>query len=313
VDPTEAWNRQWRAPLLSTLAGSLDGPTLALIEAGWAEFFRELPAKARVLDVGTGNGYLALLALDNGKRFEVHGADAASIDPPQALPALRTRLEKIRFHPDTPAEDLRFADATFDAVVGQHALEYADIKGALREIARVLKPGGRIRFLLHAAESEILNANVPKIRQYRFVLNEARLFELTEQSVAAALAGKGDGGKALREALTLAASRFQDDANTGDLTALLGLLGGCFDRRGDFSGLPAVRAWLAENRAETEAALARIEAMERAGVPEAALGQIAAWCREAGLENAAAAKLSTRSGGLLGWVLTAAKSERMKT
>lgn len=311
MEPTEAWNRQWRAPLLSTLAGSLDPGTLQFIEDGWGEFFSGLANKARILDIGTGNGYLALLALrssnQTGKGFEVHGADAAAIDPPGAVPGFKSRLEKIQFHPETPAENLRFADSTFDAVVGQHALEYCQVGAALREIARVLKPGGKARFLMHAAGGEILSANLPKIAQYRHILAEAQLFELAETSVAEALAGGGDKGKGLFRALDAAAERFRADVNTADLAALLGLLRGCFGCRADFSGMTAIRQWLKENRAEAEAALARIEAMARAAVREDALPGLVAAAEDAGFHRARADKLSTRSGGLLGWILNADK------
>ena len=49
-----------------------------------------------------------------------------------------------------PAENLPFADASFDTVISTLVLcTVEDQNGALSEIRRVLKPGGRLRFIEH--------------------------------------------------------------------------------------------------------------------------------------------------------------------
>ena len=47
------------------------------------------------------------------------------------------------------AENLPFADHTFDRVISRVSLPYTDIPKALKEIGRVLKPGGTIWLTLH--------------------------------------------------------------------------------------------------------------------------------------------------------------------
>jgi SAM-dependent methyltransferase len=50
---------------------------------------------------------------------------------------------------------LDFADATFDAVVGRHGLMFADAPAdAVREAARVLRPGGRYAAMVWAARED---------------------------------------------------------------------------------------------------------------------------------------------------------------
>jgi SAM-dependent methyltransferase len=92
----------------------------------------------RLLDVGCGTGLMLQLASDRGA--QVTGVDVA----PGLLAVARQRL---------PAADLwladmdrlPLADASFDAVVGANTFQFAgDPPGALREAARVCRPGGAV-------------------------------------------------------------------------------------------------------------------------------------------------------------------------
>lgn len=47
------------------------------------------------------------------------------------------------------AEDLPYPDESFDLVISKVALPYTDIRKALREIHRVLKPGGELLITMH--------------------------------------------------------------------------------------------------------------------------------------------------------------------
>lgn len=306
-----AWDRQWRGNLLSTLAGSLTPDTAALIERGWAAFFGRLPSGAAVLDLATGNGYLALLALRAadraGKTFQVHGADYAAIDPPRAVPGLAAELARIEFHPRVACEKLMFAADTFDAVVSQHGIEYADTGAAIREAARVLKPGGKARFLVHARGGAILAANLPKINQCEYVLEKAKLFDATDRAVTDALAGRGGDGAALKKALSETANRFANDPNTADLDTLLNLLWGAYEQRKNFPGLAAFRGWLSENRKQTEAQLHRIRAMEKAALDQTGVKQFAGKMKTAGFGAVRTARFEAKGGALIGYLIEAEK------
>lgn len=100
----------------------------------------EVRGRTRVLDVGTGPGYVAGAAVERG-------ADAVGIDFSAALiETARNRYPKIRFE-QADAEDLPFESATFDAVVNGFGICHVPRpEVALREAFRVLKHGGRIAF-----------------------------------------------------------------------------------------------------------------------------------------------------------------------
>jgi SAM-dependent methyltransferase len=101
----------------------------------------------RILDVGVGPGLLAYdLARLVGSEGRVLGIDVSE----DMLALARARLA------DLPQAELRLADAgalgapdaAFDAAVSTQVHEYvADMPAALAELARVLRPGGRLLML----------------------------------------------------------------------------------------------------------------------------------------------------------------------
>jgi SAM-dependent methyltransferase len=66
---------------------------------------------------------------------------------------------QIRLLSDTPMESMPFADASFDAAIGQFGFEYGRIHKAARELARVLAPGGTFSLVVHHAGSSIVATN----------------------------------------------------------------------------------------------------------------------------------------------------------
>lgn len=100
---------------------------------------------AQVLDIGTGTGTLAL-----GVARQLETGHVVGIDPTAQMlaraeeNARKTGLAgRVEFR-CAPAEALPFPDASFDAVVSSIALHHTQVRQSLREIARVLKPGGRL-------------------------------------------------------------------------------------------------------------------------------------------------------------------------
>ena len=119
--------------------------------AGYDAFFRTITtstaeavldaarvgAGTRVLDVGTGPGYLA-------GRAAGRGADATGIDiAPRMIAIARSGWPKARFQ-QADAHALPFADGSFDAVTANFALLHLGRPDqAIREVFRVLERGGR--------------------------------------------------------------------------------------------------------------------------------------------------------------------------
>jgi demethylmenaquinone methyltransferase/2-methoxy-6-polyprenyl-1,4-benzoquinol methylase len=101
----------------------------------------------RALDVATGTGKLALAAAAAvGPAGEVVGLDASGrmLDRARAAVARAPRGAPIRWV-EGDATAMPFDDATFDAVtIGFGLRNLPDPAAGLRELARVLRPGGRL-------------------------------------------------------------------------------------------------------------------------------------------------------------------------
>ena len=113
---TDIWSQ--RADAYRTSAVHASGDDLDLV-VEWCE-----PGEGvTVLDVATGGGHVA-------RRLRKRGATVVTVDPAPGMGADTT----------APAEDLPFADASFDAVAcrlaGHH---FADVETAMREMARVAR------------------------------------------------------------------------------------------------------------------------------------------------------------------------------
>lgn len=130
--------------------------------AGLREMRRELlcEARGRVLELGSGTGL-------NLELYPREGLDSLTLTEPDPhmFKQLRQRAEK-----DCPgadlvqagAEELPFPDDSFDSVVVTLVLcTVPDQSSALKEISRVLAPGGQLLFLEH------VRANHPSLAKWQ--------------------------------------------------------------------------------------------------------------------------------------------------
>lgn len=150
----------------------------SLIEKMYAPLTRALIEEAdivagqSVLDIGGGAGEPSLtIARAVGPSGHVTFTDpTAGMVKAAREESERRGLTNIEFH-QCAAEKLPFGNNSFDVAVGRlSAMFFSDVSGALREILRVVKPGGRLALLVWADRelnpfftviSEVLNRFVP--------------------------------------------------------------------------------------------------------------------------------------------------------
>ena len=134
--------------LFSPLGPSYDRVGAALSfgqDPRWRRFLvSRLPEDpgARVLDVATGTGLVAQRLRARG--FEVTGLDQS----PEMLAVARRRFGDAVPLVEASAERLPFPDGSFDHLTATYLLRYVDDPPAvLRELGRVVRPGGTIASL----------------------------------------------------------------------------------------------------------------------------------------------------------------------
>jgi ubiquinone/menaquinone biosynthesis C-methylase UbiE len=123
-------------------------------EGGLREHRREIVAEAEgdVLEIGGGTG--ANLG------FYGDGVRSLTVTEPETPMAKRLERHIDERRPGTrflraPAEDLPFEDASFDVAVSTLVLCTVDDQPrALRELRRVLRPGGRLLFMEHVRSDD---------------------------------------------------------------------------------------------------------------------------------------------------------------
>ena len=126
---------------------SLDGLDLSRTHYGhrymlnWA--LQHLPDLdgARVLDIGVGEGQSSVLLARSGAK--VTGIDISS----EALTRAHELAKRCGVKPEfihMAGEELRFPDASFDAILCISAYHHMDLQRATAEFVRVLRPNGRV-------------------------------------------------------------------------------------------------------------------------------------------------------------------------
>lgn len=132
-----------------------------------AEFSRWLHeyegfSRARVMDVGCGNGYVL-------SRYAAAGAKAVGVDLTRAAVELSRRRFDLNAlsgsFVQANAEALPFCDHSFDCVCSMGVLHHTpNTVAAIREIRRVLKPGGRLIVMFYHRDSFLYRIKFPVVR-----------------------------------------------------------------------------------------------------------------------------------------------------
>ena len=319
------WDRYWQADRLASCFDVIGCNYDEALLRDWRAFFMSLEDGARLLDLCTGNGAIALVAAEvsatHAKSFHIEAVDSAVIDPPRYVTRETQHLRTIQFHAKTSVEALPFPDAAFDAVSSQYGIEYTDLQGALAEAARVLAHDGRIRLVLHAAEGQAVRRSNSDISECRHLALKSGLFEAAEKAIRVTW-GLGSGQTApastdwvgvekavgaLKTRLEAAHERSKGAANLPMYDNVISVLADTFNKRGDFP-LKTLLDQVEAMRAEVLAHLGRLEALVAAAKNEADIFEITDSLPGLGFKNAEYVTVTHGDhGDLVGWAVTAAR------
>lgn len=327
----EEWSRFWQRGTVTTFEGHFSENYDAEIRDFWWAEFERIPHGARVVDLATGNGAVALLAAqfarEHGKSFRITGLDSAAIDAArlaEARPALAQDLAAVALHGGVPLEATGLEPGSVDLVTSQYGFEYGDTAAGSREAARILVPGGRVAMITHHDQSAILAQAREGLAQVAMCLEQERFVHLARRMVKLFRGLKPGrqhgrlnwtpGAVKVREELMAAAGRLERHARDPEVQrkdagfiefvvpGVLRLL----EQSRALSLQRLEQAW-GEIEAEAETYRLRMADLVSAARSQAGMEEICSQLAAAGLVEATFAPLSYRGGTLLGWTLTARK------
>jgi SAM-dependent methyltransferase len=288
----EAWSQYWReaAGTGSGCASGAAGITAACARL-WREFAATLPRSASVLDLATGNG--AVLGHIGGVRPDLRltGVDSA-------LDLGRGREGTPRLMAGVAMEQLPFDAASFDAVTSQFGFEYGDTDAIAAEVARVLRPGGVLRLLIHHAGSPVVAQGIARAEQLRWALAPGSPLEQAVKFAAARQLAPLPLPPALRGAPGEAARRFSGPSAAAEImTGMVQVL--------ELGG-PQAPDLLRKLRNNVAGELARLEALVEAARDQTAIETIRGVLEGAGLPVGASQPVREGANGpVFAWQIDA--------
>jgi ubiquinone/menaquinone biosynthesis C-methylase UbiE len=308
---SDAWSRLWRAGVLHSCSTAIEGNYDGEIAAFWNARFKGVQARQRVVDIGTGNGALALLAkrhaAQRGIDFDIHGVDAADIDPPRWASGA-TSFDGITFHALTRMEDLPFEADSVALVTSQYAFEYSRTREpALQEIFRIIGHAGTAAFLLHSSDSLISMTLRQQREACALLFDETRILDLAHQWVSS-LAGppaSSQGTAQIQQTFQSASTRLVAAASALPEAAIL---------RKAFHYLHATLQqaqgspwhalqYLANARDDLENERTRLQHLAGAIMDLRELEGLHQQCIEAGYASSILRPLDQAAGSRMGWTL----------
>lgn len=148
---TSFWREQGPHSHCLRLGGDAVGSTL---RRHWETLACGLAAQERVIDIGCGSGIVGRIMLATRPDLSIAGIDSANIRFGGA--------PGLAIHGGVEMEALAFPPASFGWAVSQFGFEYGDPHRAAPELARVLRPGGRLSLVVHHRESAIVATNAAR-------------------------------------------------------------------------------------------------------------------------------------------------------
>ncbi len=138
----EGWSEGRAAPYHHGLGAITARPAEALLDLA------RVAEGTSVLDVATGPGYVA-------GRAAARGASVVAVDFSDEMLALAATLHPRVTFQQADAEALPFGDGSFDAVVAAFLMPHvSDLPAVCAELARVVRPGGRLALTTWDPEPE---------------------------------------------------------------------------------------------------------------------------------------------------------------
>ncbi len=167
-----AWSAAWRLPAVTSFGSALPEGYDGAFRTFWQRQLDE--PIGNILDLACGNGALTWMFNDLLNRdaicTTIYGVDFADIAPFRVLGRTEQDYPAVRFIANTRLERLPFGDDTVDLATSQYGFEYSDLAASVSEVARVLKPTGRLALVMHDRDGWLVRNATGPLPDYRHIL-----------------------------------------------------------------------------------------------------------------------------------------------
>lgn len=173
TETSAAWSTYWESANLHSCLASGGGDDQRLLELQWQAFAVQLPCGAKVLDLATGNGAVPHSLLTYNDELNVSAVDYSDIQPHKLFTQTPV-LKRVSFYPNTDITRLpnsKIPAQSFDALTSQFGIEYAGLQRVLERCLGLVREGGRVKFIVHHAHSELLASSRRKLSELTHLLS----------------------------------------------------------------------------------------------------------------------------------------------
>ena len=186
----DEWSEFWKNDTLTTFLGTFGRNYDGEIKTFWDNCFAQLPIDAKIIDLATGNGALALLAMQysesHDRNFEVSGIDFAEINPKniESLnPNEKKLMSQINFLSHSNIEQTNLSDNSYDCAISQYGIEYSNLEKTIPELKRILRPNALFSVITHHAESIIVKQSKESLQQIAICLKESNIESILQEII----------------------------------------------------------------------------------------------------------------------------------
>lgn len=316
----DVWSRYGRKGVGHSCSVDFSGNYSGALAEFWECQFAQAPDNAIIVDLGTGNGAIPLLAKayagKHARAFHLHGVDAAGIDPATSTDA-DNRFDGIRFHPNTSMLALPFADHGIDLVCSQFAIEYVPWQEISTEIARVTALGGCIACVMHTTDSRIHATTIDQLASFdvlfasgflEHAMAMARLLAVADTQTSRAALQQSQEAEQVRESLNAAAQQVVDRIEQAQVPLMLSrtieMIGNILRSASGMGEQPAVDAIHAIERDLHDESYRLLHLREAALSPQS-LAAAADSLHPLGFNDVVVQPIDQADAMRLGWTLTA--------